>query len=149
MEHHERYISRCIELSYQAREQGNAPFAALLVLDGQIVLEATNRMAIDKHPLSHSELNLLLEAGRRFSREELGRAVLYANAEPCLMCCGAMLHTGIRHMVYASTQVALQKFAPGYPYIPSQEVFSRLGVEIKLEGNLLGEEALKAHEGFW
>ena len=149
MERHERYIRRCIELSYQAREKGNAPFASLLVLDGEVILEAENEMVTDGQPLAHSELLVLREACRRLPREARERSVLYSSAEPCVMCCGAILHSGVRHLVYGVSEEELQQHALPYPYIPSREVFSRLGVEIRLEGPVLAQEALKAHEGFW
>jgi tRNA(Arg) A34 adenosine deaminase TadA len=150
MEQHEGFIRRCIELSYQAREKRNGPFGALLALNGRIVLEAENTVVTGKNPLGHSELNLLTEAVRRFSREELQKATLYASAEPCVMCSGALFNSGIRHVVYAISGEALRPYFPEDPYISCRDILATAsGVRIQIEGPMFEKEALKAHEGFW
>lgn len=149
MARHEDFIRRCIQLSYQAREKRNAPFAALLVIDDQIVLEAENTATTDQNPLGHSELNLLTAAVRRFPREALQRSILYGSSEPCVMCSGAIFNSAIRHVVYAASAEALRKYFPDDPYLACRDIFATSGVKIQVEGPILEEEALKAHEGFW
>ena len=87
--HHEmveRFARHAIELSRQARIAGNHPFGALLVIDDEIALTAQNTVATDGDPTAHAETNLVAEAIRRFSRDQLRRAVLYTSCEPCAMC---------------------------------------------------------------
>lgn len=148
-EGHESYIQRCIDLSYRAREKGNAPFGTLLLLDGKIVLEAENTVVAGNFPLGHSELNLLTTAVKRFSREELQRAILYSSAEPCVMCSGALFNSNIRQVVFACTAESLRKYFPDDPFIPCRDIFATSGVRIAVEGPILEDAALKAHDGFW
>ena len=82
-------------------EEGNEPFGALLVVDGDIVLEATNSVVTDNDPLAHAELNLLRRARRQVSMVALARATLYAISEPCLLCAGDIVRTPIRHVVFS------------------------------------------------
>ena len=149
MARHEDFIRRCIELSYQSREKRNGPFGALLVIRDRIVLEAENTVISGGNPLGHSELNLLIMAVQRFSRDEMGQATLYTSAESCVMCAGAIFNSGLRHVVYAASAEALRKYFPEDPYISSRDIFATCGVKIQVEGPILEEEALKAHEGFW
>ena len=67
----------------------------------------------------------------------------------CERCCGALLHSGVRHLVFGSTMQALLKNAPPYPYLESQRVFELLGVEVKVERLDLEAEVLAAHTGYW
>lgn len=149
MERHAPYLRRCIELSLRAREKGNMPFGSLLAVDGRIVLEGENTNSSEGHPFGHSEMNVLREACQRLSPGELQRAALYTAVEPCLMCCGAMLHSGVRHLVFGCTTKALLERTQPYPFIESQRVFELLGVSVTLEWLDMEAEVLKAHEGFW
>lgn len=149
MEQHKPFIRRCIELSFQARKKGNLPFGSLLVLDGKIVLEAENTSVTEGNPLAHAEINLLGEAAQRLPREAIQRATLYSSVEPCIMCCGAMLHSGVRRLVFGCTEKSLQKIIPAYPYVESKKVFELLGIDVQLEQVDMEAEVLKAHEGFW
>ena len=97
---HDPYIRQAIALARKAREDGNHPFGALLVLDGHVVLTATNAVATDRDPTAHAETNLVAMAVRQLSREEISRATLYTSCEPCAMCVGKMYWAGIRAVVF-------------------------------------------------
>ncbi|MBN9252611.1 MAG: nucleoside deaminase, partial [Mesorhizobium sp.] len=101
MPDHERLLRRAIELSASARAHGNDPFGALLVdAGGNIVMEAENTAIVDRTVTSHAETNLVRDASKSFSREELGKMTIYASCEPCAMCAGAIFFAGIRSVVY-------------------------------------------------
>jgi tRNA(Arg) A34 adenosine deaminase TadA len=149
MARHEDFIRRCIELSYQAREKRNAPFASLLVIDEKIVLEAENTVSTEQNPLGHSELNLIIAAVKRFPREALQRSILYASAEPCVMCSGAIFNSPIRQVAFGASAASLSKYFPDDPNLSCRDIFATSRVKIQVDGPILEAEALKAHEGFW
>ena len=97
---HEQFLRQAIALASQARSEGNHPFGALLVLDGQVFLTAKNSVTTDRDPTGHAETNLVASAIRELAPEELGRAVLYTSCEPCAMCVGKYW-AGVRFVVYA------------------------------------------------
>ena len=68
---HARFIRQAIELAVQAASKGDAPFGALLVVDGQACLTARNLVTTASDPTKHAELVLISEAWRRFSAETL------------------------------------------------------------------------------
>ena len=149
METHERLARQAIELARQARRAGNHPFGALLAIDGDVVLTAQNTIATDRDPTAHAETNLVAEAIRRLSRDQIRRSVLYTSCEPCAMCTGKMYWAGIRAVVYALPSSELALLAGADFLVPCAELFSRAAESVSITGPLLVDEAREVHLGFW
>jgi len=146
---HEQFIRQAIDLARQARDGGNHPFGALLVLDGQIVLTAKNSIAVDRDPTAHAETNLVAAAIRQLSRDDMQRSVLYTSCEPCAMCVGKMYWAGIRAVVYGLSSDELAGLAGRDFLIPCRELFQRATESITVIGPLLEDEARAVHAGYW
>ena len=149
MTNHEQFIRQAIDLARQARDGGNHPFGALLVLDGQIVLTAKNSIAVDRDPTAHAETNLVAAAIRQLSRDDMQRSVLYTSCEPCAMCVGKMYWAGIRAVVYGLSSDELAELAGRDFLIPCRELFQRATESITVIGPLLEDEARAVHAGYW
>jgi len=93
-------MKRCIELSAIAAERGEFPFAAVIVKDGRVVVETTNRVTQDADITRHAELVAISEAQHTLGRD-LSSCALYSNIEPCAMCSFAIRESGIGRVVYA------------------------------------------------
>jgi tRNA(Arg) A34 adenosine deaminase TadA len=148
------HLERAIELSRQSRANGNHPFGALLVLDGQIVLESENSVGTTGDATGHAETNLVRLASMNFSKSDLARASLYSSCEPCAMCSGAIYWAGIGRLVYALSEDGLYAITGSNPEnptmrLPCREVLARGQREIEVLGPALEEIAASAHEGFW
>jgi tRNA(Arg) A34 adenosine deaminase TadA len=155
---HEKLMRRAIELAARARRNGNDPFGALLAdNDGNVILEAENTAIVDRAATSHAETNLAREASKRFSRDELGKLILYASCEPCAMCAGAIFFAGIRTVVYGLSGDALVPMwttkdnpSPALLDISCREVLSHCSSHpTNVIGPMLEEEAVVPHVGFW
>jgi len=149
METHERLARQTIELARLARRAGNHPFGALLAIDGDVVLTAQNTIATDRDPTAHAESNLVADAIRRLSRDEIRRSILYTSCEPCPMCAGKMYWAGIRAVVYALPASELALLAGADFLVPCVELFSRGAEAVTITGPLLVDEARDVHVGFW
>jgi tRNA(Arg) A34 adenosine deaminase TadA len=145
----ERLARKAIELARQARRAGNHPFGALLAIDGDVVLTAENTVMTDRDPTAHAESNLVADAIRRLSRDQIRQSVLYTSCEPCAMCAGKMYWAGIRAVVYALPASELARLAGGDFLVPCAELFSRAAEPVRITGPLLIDEAREAHLGFW
>lgn len=85
-----------------AANLGEVPVGAILVIDNQII-SASHNMPIAKHdPCAHAEILVLRSAAEKISNYRLLNATLYATLEPCLMCCGAMVHARIKRLIYGA-----------------------------------------------
>lgn len=99
----ELFMKKAIELSALAVRNGNEPFGAVLVKDGEIVYTNENQIYSATDPTFHAEAGLL----RRFCGEthitDLSDYTLYSSCEPCFMCSGAMVWTKLGRLVYAAS----------------------------------------------
>jgi len=145
----ERLVRQAIDLARQARQAGNHPFGALLALDGTVLLTAQNTIATDRDPTAHAESNLVAEAIRRLTPDQIRRSVLYSSCEPCAMCAGKMYWAGIRSIVYALPSEQLGVLAARDFVIPCRDLFSRSRDGVQVVGPLLIDEARDVHAGFW
>ena len=149
MTEHVTFIRQCIDLAAQAVRQGDEPFGALLLVDGQVLLTARNLVVTESDQTRHAELVLISEACRRFSAEKLARATLYASTEPCAMCCGAIYWAQVRRVVYGCSAAALSSLTHGSLVIPSRQLFSWGRRHVEVLGPVLEAEALAVHRSYW
>ncbi len=146
---HEQFTRQAIALASQARGDGNHPFGALLVLDGQVVLTAMNSVNTDRDPTGHAETNLVARAIEQLSPDQIGHAVLYASCEPCAMCVGKMYWAGVRSVVYALSAEELAVLAGPDFLVPCRDLFARAAEPVAVIGPMLVDEARAVHVGFW
>ena len=93
-------MARCVELSRIAVGKGEYPFAAVIVLDGQVVAEAINRTVREDDVTRHAEVIALAQAQKTIGREKLSRCTLYSNIEPCAMCSYCIREAWVARVVY-------------------------------------------------
>lgn len=122
MNDHEHYMRRAIEL---AANVPDFPFGALIVHrdSGEILAEGWNKSSTN--PTFHGEMdaiNQLVLNNPGISRDQL---VLYTTAEPCPMCQGAILWTGIEMVVFGTSIRSLQKMGWRQIDILAEEVIRR------------------------
>ena len=149
MTDHEHFIRQAIALAAQARREGNHPFGSILVLDGHVVLTATNSVATDRDPTAHAETNLVTTAIRELSPEAIRRALLYTSCEPCAMCVGKMYWAGIRAVAYGLSSQKLAELAGPDFLVPCRELFHRAAEPVTIVGPLLEDEARAVHVDYW
>ncbi|MDY0170550.1 MAG: nucleoside deaminase [Thermoguttaceae bacterium] len=135
---HERYMRRAIEL---AAHVSDLPFGAVIVDagNGQIVAEGWNKSSAN--PTWHGEidaLNHLAESPEKFDGNQLA---LYTTAEPCPMCQGAILWSGIETVVYGTSIRFLQSLGWRQIDILAEEVVRRSpSWRCRLIGGVLEQE---------
>jgi len=145
----ERFLKQAIELAREARAEGNHPFGSLLTIDDAVVLTAKNTVFTDRDPTAHAETNLVAEAIRRLSPDEIRRSVLYTSCEPCAMCAGKLYWAGIRSVVFALSSEQLGAIAGRNFLIPCTELFARAAEKVTVTGPMLLSEAREVHIGYW
>lgn len=99
---HRSYIKKAIELADKNVDEGGGPFGAVIVRDGQIIAEASNRVTLQNDPTAHAEIVAIRSAGEKLGTFDLSGCVIYASCEPCPMCLGAIYWSRISEVYYAS-----------------------------------------------
>jgi guanine deaminase len=98
------FMRRAIALALENVHSGSGgPFAALIVKDGHIVAEGTNRVTRTNDPTAHAEVVAIREACRVLADFQLPGCDLYTTCEPCPMCLGAIYWARPARTFYAAT----------------------------------------------
>ena len=91
-------------LGREARQRGEVPVGAVVVLDGEVIGQGFNQPISTNDPTAHAEIVALREAAHRAGNYRLPGASLYVTIEPCQMCVGAMIHARIARVVYGTRE---------------------------------------------
>jgi tRNA(Arg) A34 adenosine deaminase TadA len=98
------FMRRAIALAVENVHSGNGgPFAALVVKDGRVIAEGTNRVTSTNDPTAHAEVVAIRAACRALNDFQLTGCDLYATCEPCPMCLGAIYWARPARIFYAGT----------------------------------------------
>lgn len=143
------FMRECFGLAAEAVGNGDHPFGALLVMDGEAVLTAVNTVHSDNDETRHAEINLVSEAGRRFSADELAGCTLYTSTEPCAMCTGAIYAAGVPRIVFGCSAAALYELVGSDLSIPSREILALGSRQTAVDGPTLEEEGMALHRAYW
>ncbi len=138
-----------LSLAKSAVLSGNHPFGAVLCLDGEIVAQAQNTVLTDRDVTRHAELNLVSQATRRFSQEQLARSTLVSSTEPCAMCAGAIYWAGIGEVVYGCSSQVLESIARGGWANSIETLYLSAQNAPRVSGPHLESEAEAVHRDFW
>jgi tRNA(Arg) A34 adenosine deaminase TadA len=98
------YLRLAVDLSCGfVHDERRWPFAALLVVDDQIVGQGVNRVVELHDATAHAEVLALRSAGARLGRYHFEDGVLYASSEPCPMCLTACYWACLPRVVFGAT----------------------------------------------
>ena len=97
-------MQRAIELSIENVASGRGgPFAAVVVREGRIIGEGTNRVTSTNDPSAHAEVIAIRAACLKLENFLLTGCELYTSCEPCPMCMGLVYWAHLARVYYANT----------------------------------------------
>ncbi len=101
-EAHNHYMSVAIQAAKEALALGNIPVGACIVLNDEVISEGFNQIDTAENDLKHAEMVAISKVTAvLFSHKR--KATLYTTLEPCLMCLGAIINTGISNIIYGAS----------------------------------------------
>jgi len=144
----ELFIRQAITLANQARQAGERPFGAILVINGMVVAEAQDQCRILNDPTAHAEIRLISSYCQKNGLFDLTGATIYTCAEPCVMCSGAIKWASISRVVFSVSQAMLQNSSGGRLKPTCYEIVNTGRRHIDVDGLLLVDEGLACYKGF-
>jgi tRNA(Arg) A34 adenosine deaminase TadA len=145
---HEAPLRRAFEVARQAAERGHYPFGAVLVgPGGEVLLEAGNAVTAEGGDVTaHAERRAVTAASQAYAPDFLADCTLYASAEPCAMCAGAIYWSSIGRVVFGQS---VESLAAGWGEdnaglrldLPCRVVLASGRPQVEVVGPLLEEEA--------
>ena len=119
---HERFMRRAIEI---ANGNPDAPFGCVIAdaESGEVLAEGLNDA--DRSPILHGETAAIMDLIERYPEMDPSGLVLYTTAEPCPMCSGAILWSGIPSVVLGTRIETLKSLGRPLIDVPCEEVSAR------------------------
>lgn len=130
---------------------GSGPFvAAVYDQDGNLVVKVANSVVNENCSNNHAEMNAIKAAEKKLGTYDLGpyNLKLYVTAEPCMMCIGGIMWSGIKEVYYGVPSKSVEEitgFDEGFKPQWFKE-FKNRGIIVY--GNIepkLGERQLKEY----
>ncbi|MEE9142241.1 MAG: tRNA adenosine(34) deaminase TadA, partial [Gammaproteobacteria bacterium] len=125
-----------LELARQAEAEGEVPVGAVVVKDGEVIGEGSNRPIATHDPTAHAEIIAMRAAANSLGNYRLTGVSLYVTIEPCPMCAGAMVHSRVGRLVYGAADPRAGAAGTAFNLTGSETLNHR----IDTTGGVLAEE---------
>lgn len=139
-----KFMRRAIELAQAAGERGEIPVGAVIVKNGKIIAEGSNRREEIKTVTAHAEIEAISAACAAIGDWRLDGSAIYVTLEPCPMCAGAIINARISTVVFGAFDLRAGCFE-------SVSDFSRLNFDSRPQifGGICEEECSKILSDFF
>ena len=119
----ERFMLSAIEEAKKALQENEVPVGAVVVFEDKIIGRGHNRREKTDDITSHAEIEAIKEAAKFLGSWNLNGCILYVTLEPCLMCGGAILQSGLFRVVYGADDERMGAIVSHYNIfdLPSKE----------------------------
>ena len=91
-----------IDQAHNAATVGEVPVGAVIVREGKVIATGYNHPIGGHDPTAHAEVHALRAAATTLRNYRLADCSLYVTLEPCVMCCGAIMHARIRRLFFGT-----------------------------------------------
>lgn len=89
--------------AYYAEKKGEVPIGAIVVFQNNIIGAGWNSSISQNDPTAHAETIALRQAGKNIKNYRLLNTTLYVTLQPCIMCCGAIINSRIKRLVFGAS----------------------------------------------
>jgi len=134
---------RFMRIALDEARQGDAPFGAVIVRDGQVLARGRNLGRTNDDPTAHGEMTAIRRCLADHGSAALRGSALYTTGEPCAMCMGAILWCRVSRLVFAASVEQLATTRDQI-MISSADIAARAPfVPITITGGVLADEAMQ------
>ncbi|MDR1027456.1 MAG: nucleoside deaminase [Rickettsiales bacterium] len=95
------FINLAIQYAKESVDNGEYPFGAVVVKDGQVVGDSRFNFSKYAGNLNHAEICAIVNACENLKTDTLAGCVLYSSCKPCGLCMGAIKWAEIKEIHYA------------------------------------------------
>jgi tRNA(adenine34) deaminase len=133
---------RFMRMALEEARQGDFPFGAVIVRDGQVLARGRNLGRAKNDPTAHGEMVAIRRFLAASPAAELRGATLYTTGEPCAMCMGAILWCGMTRLVFAASVAQLATRINQIMVSSAEVAATARFAPIAITGGVLADEAM-------
>lgn len=103
LENAKNIMANVYQKTAEGVKNGKGPFyAEIYDENGNFVVSSSNSVVEDNCALYHAEVNTLKKAFEKYKQYDLSpqNLTIYINAEPCIMCAGALMWSGVKTIYF-------------------------------------------------
>lgn len=142
------FMKQAISLALNnIKEKQGGPFAAVIVKDGKIIGQGTNKVTTKNDPTAHAEVEAIRDACKNLNSFQLDGCEIYSTCEPCPMCLGAIYWARPEKLYFACSREDAAKAGFDDSYIYDQIAVSIPKRDLKT-AQILQTEASKIFESW-
>ena len=134
----EQYMREALKEAEQALGAREKPVGAAVIHTGRVIARAHHQTKTLRDPTAHAAVIAITQAASALKAEPLDDTAIYVTQEPCCMCVGAILLSGIRRLVIGAQDVK-QGACGSAIDLPSNE---RLNRKLTVAKGVLAPECL-------
>ena len=109
-----KMMNEALNLALQAAAEDEVPVGAVVVYEGKIIGRGYNRRERDHNPISHAEIEAIIQATRALGSWRLSDCQLVVTLEPCPMCLAACQQARVDEVVYGAVDPKGGALSLGY-----------------------------------
>ena len=95
-----RFMGEALKEAAKASLIGEVPVGAVVEHKGKVFSRGHNKRISKNSLIAHAEIEAIQKAAKKLGDWRLDDMTLYVTCEPCLMCCGAIVHSRIKKVIY-------------------------------------------------
>ena len=97
----DKYMKIAFKQAKKAYKNGDVPVGCVIVKDNKIIEQAHNKKKKKHSAIMHAEIIAINKACKKLKTWHLDDCILYSTLEPCMMCCGAIVQSRIKKIVFS------------------------------------------------
>ncbi|CAL4326316.1 tRNA adenosine(34) deaminase TadA [Buchnera aphidicola] len=97
-----KWMNVALKYACYAEKKGEVPIGAVLIFEERIIGVGWNSSIRKNDPTAHAEIMALRAAGKKTKNYRLIESTLYVTLQPCIMCCGAIINSRIKRLVFGA-----------------------------------------------
>jgi len=132
----EFWMTIALNLAQQAFREDEVPVGCVIVHQKYgLLCTSYNQKESFQNPLYHAEVLAIQKASQMLHTWRLSDCTLYVTLEPCIMCCGAIIHSRISRVVFGTFDPKTGGVSSLYHLLQD----SRLNHQCEVEHSILKE----------
>jgi tRNA(adenine34) deaminase len=129
MPDYERFMHEAIKEAEAGLAEGEVPIGAVAVKDGHIIARGHNRRNQMTDITRHAEMECIHDLSKSLDGNfDLSDIIIYSTLEPCAMCSGAMIHYGVKNVIYGEVDLVNGAAGSKYDFLKQAKINITAGV---------------------